>query len=281
MKKGTPRTPMKTNPLEQPELNTQRSDLARQLGRWLEMPMIVLGFCWLALLLLELTRGLNRAGEIATTAIWIIFVTEFALRLAIAPRKGVFLRTQWLTLISLALPAFRVFRVFRAVRLLRASRAVRGLRLVKVLGSINRGMRALSATMGRRGFGYVVMLTVVVTLIGAAGMYAFERNPAGRGLNDYGSALWFTSMIVTTMGSEYWPQTAEGRVLCFFLSLYALGILGYVAAALATFFIGRDAENEKAEIAGERALNALRDEIAAIRVELRRRQISADHPSGI
>ncbi len=35
-------------------------------------------------------------------------------------------------------------------------------------------MRALGASMGRRGFGYVVALTMIVTLAGAAGMYAFE-----------------------------------------------------------------------------------------------------------
>ena len=265
---------MKTTDAEQKQIETQRSVLTRRIGRWLEMPMIALGFCWLALLVVELTSGLNRAGEIATTTIWIMFIAEFVLRLVIAPRKGAFLRSQWLTLISLAVPALRVFRFFHAIRLLRAARAVRGLRLVKVLGSLNRGMRALSATMGRRGFGYVVALTVVVTLVGAAGMYAFERNPGGPGLNDYGSAVWWTAMIVTTMGSEYWPQSTEGRVLCFALSLYALGILGYVAAALATFFVGRDAESANAEIAGERALNALRAEIAALRAELSVRRSS-------
>ncbi len=130
-------------------------------------------------------------------------------------------------------------------------------------------MRALGASMGRRGFGYVSVLTVIVTVVGAAGMLAFENEASGGRLNDYGSALWWTAMIMTTMGSEYWPQTAEGRVLCFLLSLYALGVLGYVAGVLATFFIGRDAENTKAEIAGERSINALREELAALRRELR------------
>jgi len=37
-----------------------------------------------------------------------------------------------------------------------------------------------------------------------------------------GEALWWTAMIMTTMGSQYWPQTIEGRMLCVFLALYAL-----------------------------------------------------------
>jgi voltage-gated potassium channel len=76
-------------------------------------------------------------------------------------------------------------------------------------------------------------------------------------------------MIMTTMGSAYWPQTAEGRVLCVVLALYAFGVFGYVTATLATFFVGRDAEAADGEIAGALAVEALRDEIAALRADLR------------
>ena len=97
-------------------------------------------------------------------------------------------------------------------------------------------------------------------------MYAFENEVQG-GLNSYGEALWWTAMLLTSIGSEYWPQTAEGRVLCFLLSLYGFGVFGYVTAALASFFIGRDAEGA-GELAGAQAINELRDEVAAIHQEL-------------
>jgi hypothetical protein len=41
-------------------------------------------------------------------------------------------------------------------------------------------------------------------------------------------------------GSEYWPKTGDGRVLCLALAMYGFAIFGYVTAALATYFIGRD-----------------------------------------
>jgi hypothetical protein len=81
-------------------------------------------------------------------------------------------------------------------------------------------------------------------------------------------ALW-TAMIMTTMGSEYWSQTAEGRTLCFFLALYSFTVFGYVTATLATFFIGRDAQNPGTELAGQRAVDTLRTEIAALHDEIR------------
>jgi voltage-gated potassium channel len=167
--------------------------------------------------------------------------------------------SNWLTAISLLVPALRIFRVFRVFRLLRLARVGRGLRLFRVVSSLNRGMRALGASLRRRGFGYVLALTVLVVFAGAAGMYAFENEAPG-GLNSYGEALWWTAMIMTTMGSQYWPETVEGRLLCVFLALYAFAVFGYVTATLATFFVGRDAENDEAELAGAKELAALREE---------------------
>jgi voltage-gated potassium channel len=254
---------------EDAALERERTELLEQLDAWLETPMAILGFAWLALLIVELTRGVSPLLATATTIIWIVFILDFMLKLALAPRKGAYLRRSWLTVLSLAVPALRVVKIARVVRVLRLARATRGLRLLRVVSSLNRGMRALGAAMGRRGFGYAVALTLVVTLAGAAGMFAFERDAEGaRGLPSYGDALWWTAMIMTTMGSEYWPQTPEGRALCVLLALYAFAVFGYVTAALASFFVGRDAERDDAEVAGGRVLAELRAEVAALRAEL-------------
>jgi voltage-gated potassium channel len=117
--------------------------------------------------------------------------------------------------------------------------------------------------------GYALALTLLVLFGGSAGMHALEGGIRG-GLRDYGDALWWTAMILTTMGSSYWPVTAEGRILCIFISLYAFGVFGYFTAFLATFFIGRDAEEEDGEVAGARKLEALRGEVRVLLEEVRR-----------
>ena len=262
--KTQPTLPIKT------ALRREQRTLLRRLELWLETPMVVLGFVWLALLALELTRGLNPALETLGTAIWIIFIADFVLRLTLAPEKLAYIRRNWLTVISLLVPALRVFRFARLVRFLRVGRATRGLRLFRILSSLNRGMRALGLAMGRRGFGYAAVLTIIVVFAGAAGMYAFEKDNAdGRGLQDYWAALWWTAMMITTVGSEYWPQTVEGRVLCLLLALYAFAVFGYVAATLSSFFIERDAASNEADVASASAIRELRDEVAALRDELR------------
>jgi voltage-gated potassium channel len=265
-------------PEESPEklLTSERNELLLRLQTWLETPMLVLSFVWLALFVVELTWGLHPLLEITSHVIWAVFVIDFLLEFVIAPSKGEFVRSNWLQMVSLLLPALRIFRVLRVFRLGRVARyagAARGLRLARVVSALNRGMRAFGGAMERRGMGYVVGLTLTVTLIGAAGMYAFERSNAdGRGLPTYGAALWWTAMIMTTMGSDYWPQSSEGRVLCFLLSLYAFAVFGYVTAALATYFVGRDADDERAELPGGKQFDALRAEISALRDDIRRMQ---------
>ena len=248
----------------------ERSRYARlqRLEDRLETPMLVLAFGWLVLLIVELTWGESQVFFVLGTVIWGVFIVDFAVKLVLAPDRLAYVKRNWLTAISLLVPALRLFRAFRAFRLLRLARTGRGLRLVRVISSLNRGMKALGASLSRRGFGYVIALTLLVTFAGAAGMYAFEREVAG-GPTTYGEALWWTAMIMTTMGSQFWPETAEGPVLCLFLALYAFGVFGYVTAALATFFVGRDADGVDAELAGARQLAGLRDEVAALREEIR------------
>jgi voltage-gated potassium channel len=232
---------------------------------FLEPVLIFLGFFWLIPLIIELVAGLTDILLKITTFIWVIFILDFALKFIVAPEKLQFLKKNVLTIISLIVPALRVFRLARAFSMLRTARFIRGANLVKVLGSINRGMRSLGATMKRRAFGYVALLSALVIFGGAAGIHAFEKN---YGLPTYWEALWWTAMIVTTMGSEYWPQTGEGRALCFILTVYSFAIFGYFTAALASFFIETDAESSKTEVADTRQVKELKNEIKDLKALL-------------
>lgn len=257
------------NCTEKQAIEREQYEILRQLEDWLDLPMLLLSFAWLALFVIELVGRLTPQLEILSLTIWILFILEFTVKLLLAPRKAFYLRTHWLTVLSLILPALRTLRIVNLIRVLKTTRAVRGLRLLRVLTRTNRSMRALTANFTRRGFGYVVLLTIVVSLIGAAGMYAFENETVDApGFQNYGEALWWTAMLLTTMGSDYFPKTGEGRVLCLLLAIYGFAVFGYVTATLATFFIGRDADDEAAELAGTESIAQLKAEITALRAEI-------------
>ena len=176
--------------INEPALRSERLAIVRRLEHWLELPLFILSLVWLSLLVLEFTWGLPPALELFGTLIWAVFVCEFLLRFAFAPDRLRFLRNNALTAVALIVPALRILRFARVARVVRATQATRGLRLVRLITSLNRGMRALAATLGRRGFGYISLLTTLVTVLGVAAIYAFERDAANSSIDSYRTALW-------------------------------------------------------------------------------------------
>src|SRR4029079_14831843 len=196
----------------------QRWKTLAQLDEWLEVPMALLALVWLGVVLVALWTASSKLLETLGTAIWVVFILEFGVRLLLAPKKVAFLKSNWLTAIALILPPLRLFAVFR---FLRAARALRGFRLVRIVGTANRSMNALRKTLQRRGFGYVAAFTLLVLFLGAGGMLSFEPAAEVRGgFTSYGDALWWTAMLLTSLGSQFWPVHPEGRLLTALLSLY-------------------------------------------------------------
>ena len=238
-----------------------------RVNQWTEIPLIILGFAWLVFLIIDLIWTLSPLLASLVNVIWVIFIIDFLIKLVITPSRWQFLKKNTLTIISLFIPAFRIFRIFASLRLLRSLGFVRSLRVVRVVGSVNRGMRVLGKTLERRAFGYVFILTLLIAFVGSAAMFAFEEPGT---YNNYLDALYWTAMILTTLGSDYWPQSPEGKTIGFLLAVYSLGVLGYFTAVLSSFFIGRDAENKKAEVAGAKQIAELTKEVKLLREEIRK-----------
>jgi voltage-gated potassium channel len=106
-------------------------------------------------------------------------------------------------------------------------------------------------------------------------MYALENpNP---GFESFGMALWWSAMRIITAGSDFWPLTPEGRGLAFLLAVFGYAIFGYVTATIASFFIGRDAEEKDAPVAGAKEVNELKQEV--IRLSRIIEELRAKFPS--
>ncbi len=248
----------------------ERQRALEQLDEWLDGPMLVLSVVWLGLVLYELGYGISPVLELVGVAIWIIFIAEFFLRFTLAPVKRDFLKSNWLTVVALLVPALRLFRV---LRIFRAARALRGVRLVRIVGTANRSMTTLKVALRRRRFGYVATMTMLVLVLGAAGMLSFEpASEVEAGFTSYGDALWWTAMLLTTIGSQYWPASVEARILALLISVYGLAVFGYITASFASYFVGWDAEHAADAPADGNDMAALAREIAALRADLAARE---------
>ena len=231
-------------------IEEERQSLLKQIETALDRPMIVLSAVWIGLLVVEFVGdGLSPPLDVAVWVIWGAFILDFLLEFTVAPIKRRYLRTHWLTVLSLVLPAFRILRIAPAFRVLRAGRVVRGVGMLRLITGLNRGFASLRATAARRGVGYLVAATALVMVVGSAGM-AFLESPtslAAQGvagpdpssIRDYGEAFWWTAYAMTT-GAPSTPTTGEGKFLGWLLSLFGLAVFGYLTATLASHFIGRD-----------------------------------------
>ncbi len=251
----------------------ERWELLGHVQGALEPVMVVLGLVFLLLLLIEFADvELSRAQRLwidrLNWGIYIAFVFDFLLRFTIAPAKGTFLRQNWLSALSLALPVLRPLRALRALRALRVTRATRSLSLVRLIGGMNRGMRVLRQITRGRTFAYVSALSILIVLAGAAGGLFFEQETAGASITTFGTALWWAATLVTTVNSSYDPVTLEGRIVGVVLRLFGISVFGLVTAAITSFFLGRPIGGHDEEPSVPSEITTLRQELAALRADL-------------
>jgi voltage-gated potassium channel len=246
--------------MDKEQLKDERIELLSQINDLFDFPLIILSIVWLILIVADFVYGLSPFLQGLSTFIWILFILDFLIEFYISPKKQDYLKQNVIVVLSLFLPALRILRLFSAFRILKFTSFIRSLNLARILSSLNRSIRTARKVMRQRGLEYILLITFFVILLGAAGMYDFERSE----LSSYGDALWWTAMIMTTIGSDYWPKTLEGRVLTFILSVYAFAIFGYITAALASLLVGKEKENSQGEI------KELRNEIQRLSNEISR-----------
>lgn len=228
-------------PEKHPATPEERENALQDYELWWELPIRILGIIWLILLFYELIVGENSVVSVLIYLIWFLFILDFLARFFLSTDRIFFLKHNAITIISLVVPALRFLRALQAVRILRFGRSIRSLQLVTVIGSLNRGMKAIREFLGWHHSGYVMALTLIVILLGSAGMYAFEHNyPGSQGFETFWDSLWWTSMILTTIASQWWPVSPEGRILAFTLSLYSFGVFGFITAVITSFLIGKN-----------------------------------------
>ena len=193
--------------------------------------------------------------DLGLTIIWGLFLAEFVVKLAISPRRSLYLRRNWFDLLVIILPAFRILRAARALRALRGIGPVvnllaagKGFSLFRLALVFRRGGRSVHRFLRASRFGYVAGVTVLVVVLVAAFVLMFERNAPNSEIKTMGDALWWSAAVCTTVACGLDPVTPGGRVLAVFLMVYGMAVFGYFISR-AVLFIHRE---RIAEIPGGR-----------------------------
>lgn len=188
-------------------------------------------------------------------ATWGIFVVDYLVRLYLAPA-----RWQWFThhLLDLAMVVLPMFRPLRL------------LRLVTLLVILH---RRSGVTLRGRVVVYAAGATTLLIAVAALAMLDAERDAPGADITDYGKALWWAMVTVTTVGyGDVSPITDTGRIIAAGLMIGGIALLGIVTATLASWLVDRVAEQD------ETAQSATRKQVADLAEEVRALARRTEHP---
>lgn len=185
--------------------------------------LYLIAYSWLILDPLA-PRPLRIVLATALTTIWALFIIDVGVRLLLTPRgrRLTFVRTHTVITLSAILPVVRPFELLRYLWRLPGLRGhTRATFRFRVITTV---------------LAYEVMFVYVIALA----VLAVERNAAHATIVNFGDALWWTCVTITTVGyGDFAPITALGRVLAVILMAGGVFILGTATATIVSYFNDR------------------------------------------
>jgi voltage-gated potassium channel len=190
-------------------------------------------------------------------AVWLVFLAEYIVLLAVAPRRSTFVRQHWLAagVIVLSFPGWP-----GALELARLARLGRLLRMAFVTW---RALSTLRAVFGRRELVEVGVVAAGVTLLGGAVLTIIEPETVK---GDLGAGIWWAAVTATTVGyGDVTPSTVAGRITAVVVMVVGIGAVSTLIAAIAGHFVQQDRGDD---------LKDLREQLA--RIEARLEQLAEE-----
>lgn len=189
--------------------------------------------------LVSVLHNLNRG-------IWVVFAVDLIVRIVIAQRRWRFLWTHPADVLAVAVPMLRPLKILTVF--------TSGSRLVTSRGALRTGQA-------------VIVSAVLLIYIGAVAILNAERGAEGAQIVDFGDALWWALVTVTTVGyGDFAPVTSEGRGIAAALMVIGIALLGIVTASVAAWFVqlttaDKDQREEASIAKNEREIKRLHKKI--------------------
>ncbi len=185
--------------------------------------------------------GWETLFEIVNWLIWAAFTVEFAVVILLTDDRLAYARKAWLDLMVILLSFPLLGDLFALTRLARLSRLVRVLRLLRLAGLAAASARSLThlrRVLRKRGLGYATAAFVLIALA-TGGLFALFE---GHSLVD---GLWWTVVTLTTVGyGDFSPVTTGGRATAVVLMLAGIGVVSFITANIAAYFVESDQESD-------------------------------------
>ncbi len=223
-----------------------REEALRKFERVTAWPLLILAVAIIPIIVVpmvvDLSAGALSALKAADWLIWAAFAVDYIVRLTIAPGKRHFLIHHKIDLIVVAVPFAQPLRIIRSVRVLRVFRAGRAATYV------GRGAQEARSLFSRENFSFAILMSGLIILGGAAVVYGLEKSDPSSSIKSMPDAIWWAITTVSTVGSDKYPVTAEGRAIAVVLMVLGIGLVGLLAGTMASFFVEEQHKGQFAEL---------------------------------
>ena len=206
-------------------LDTKQELAVQKWERRSTIPLAALALVYLALYAVEVL-GDEKLVQlfdliVFSDLIWAIFIVDFVARFVMHDDKKLFLKRNVIELIGLILPFFRAFRMFR---------------VVIAIGFLARAAQTLQSRINV----YLGIVLPLLVFTCSLGIYDAEHDAPGATITNFGDAIWWALVTVTTVGyGDYYPVTFEGRFIAVLLMLSGLALVSVITVSFASWFLDR------------------------------------------
>ncbi|MFG2792718.1 potassium channel family protein [Streptomyces sp. NPDC048419] len=196
-------------------------------------------------------HSLTAACTVVEWVVWGAFAADYVARLALAGERKEFVRRHWLDLCAVVVPMLQPLRLLRMIATLllvgRRARMAEQIRLTT----------------------YVAGAVVGLLMFGSLAVLSVERDAPDGNIRTLGDALWWSFTTMTTVGyGDHAPTTGLGRMIAVGLMLSGIALLGVVTANIAAWFLARFEKDDVEERRQTEAIEALTEEVRALRAEV-------------
>ncbi len=200
----------------------------------------------------DLSDSWEAVCDTAVWAVWALFAADFLARLSLAPRKAPFIRRNLFDLAVILLPVLRPLRLVQ---------------VILVLGFMNK--RAQMVTLRSSVAWYAGVGAALLIFCAALAVLDAERGAPDAVITTFPEALWWAATTVTTVGyGDFYPVTLWGRTIAVVLFTAGIALLGVVTGTLASWFVEKIDTAQETATATQAQVDALTEEVRALRAEL-------------